>query len=171
MTTLFRARADLLDAVRADLHRPHRFAAERVGFLACRAARLAGNGLIILAATYDPVADDDYVEGHTVGAMMGPGAIRKAMQRAYNGGQGDISTFHVHMHECTGHPGFSRTDLTESAKFVPDFFNVAPAMPHGIVVFSRDRAAGLCWRAAGLEPTPIARFSVVGAPLHFWEWP
>ena len=42
-----------------------------VGFLACRAARLANNGLIILATEYHPVADDDYVEDPTVGAMMG----------------------------------------------------------------------------------------------------
>jgi len=119
MTMLFRAGAELFAAVRQDLHRPHPFAAERVGFLACRAARLAGNGLIILATTYEPVADEDYLEDHTVGAMMGPAAIRKAMQRAYNSALGDISIFHVHMHECSGHPGFSRTDLTESAKFVP----------------------------------------------------
>jgi hypothetical protein len=146
MTVLFRARGDLLSAVRHDLDRRHRFAAERVGFLTCRAARLAGDGLIILATGYHPVADGDYVEDYTVGAMMGPGALRMAMRLAYNTGQEDVSIFHIHAHTCDGHPGLSDVDLSESAKFVPDFFNVAPAMPHGIVVLSRDRAAGLCWR-------------------------
>jgi hypothetical protein len=170
MTTLLRMQMGLIDAVRGDLRRPHRFAAERVGFLACRAARLSARGLMILATDYRPVADDDYVKDRTVGAMMGPRAIRLAMQLALNGGQEDISIFHIHMHDWVGYPGFSRIDLTESAKFVPPFFNVAPAMPHGIIVLSRDRAAGLCWRAPGLRPQPIDRFSIVGAPLRFWEW-
>jgi hypothetical protein len=103
-----------IDAVRDDLYRRHRFAAERVGFLACRAARLANNGLIILATEYHPVADDDYVEDPTVGAMMGARAIRVAMQLAYNGGREDTSVFHIHMHDRAGYPVFSQTDLTES---------------------------------------------------------
>jgi hypothetical protein len=74
----------------------------------------------------------------------------------------------VHMHEHEGIPGFSQVDLTESMKFVPDFFNVAPQMLHGAIVLSRDRAAGLCWRAQQEEPTPIDRFASVGAPLVTW---
>ena len=88
------------------MDRPHPFAAERVGFLACRAGRLDGGGIVILAADYDPVADEDYVDDLRVGAMMGPAAIRKALQRAYNDGRGDLSLFHVHMHEHSGLPGF-----------------------------------------------------------------
>lgn len=170
MTTLFRAPKCLIDAVRDDLYRRHRFAAERVGFLACRAARLANNGLIILATEYHPVADDDYVEDPTVGAMMGARAIRVAMQLAYNGGREDTSVFHIHMHDRAGYPVFSQTDLTESGQFIPAFFNVAPAMPHGIVVLSCDLAAGFCWQAPGHKPAAINRFSIVGAPLQFWEW-
>lgn len=168
MTIVFRARVDLLADVRRDLHRPHRFAAERVGFLLCRAGGLAGDGLVILGAGYHVVEDDDYVDDPRVGAMMGPGAIRKAMQRAYNGGAQDVSLFHVHMHEHRGVPGFSRVDLTESAKFVPDFFNAVPAMPHGAIVLSFDRAVGLCWPKRGTSPVPIHRFASVGAPLLAW---
>jgi hypothetical protein len=168
MTVIFRARDDLLAAVRRDLHRPHRFAAERVGFLLCCAGGLAGDSVVILAADYHAVEDDDYLDGHRVGAMMGPDAIRKAMQRAYNGGAQDVSLFHIHMHEHPGVPGFSRVDLTESVKFVPDFFNAVPAMPHGAIVLSLDRAAGLCWRKRGASPVPIGRFASVGAPLSMW---
>jgi hypothetical protein len=168
MSIIFRARSDLLATVRHDLERRHTFAAERVGFLGCSAGRVAGGGLVILAASYDPVADEDYIDDRRVGAMMGTAAIRKALQRAYHGGAGDISMFHVHMHEHEGIPGFSQVDLTESMKFVPDFFNVAPQILHGAIVLSRDRAAGLCWRAQRGEPTPIDRFASVGAPLVTW---
>src|SRR5215469_1446289 len=102
MTTLFRARADLLEEVRADLRRPHPFAAERVGFILCKAGRLAGSGLAILATAYHAVEDNDYLDDRTVGAMMASAAIRKAMQHAYNGGAQDISLFHIHMHEHRG---------------------------------------------------------------------
>jgi hypothetical protein len=73
------------------------------------------------------------------------------------------------MHGHNGLPGFSRVDVTESKKFVPDFFNVAPMMPHGIIVLSHDRAIGLCWRGPREEPTIIDRFAHVGAPMHLWE--
>lgn len=168
MSTILRVRSDSLKAVRNDLARKHPFAAERVGFLFCRAGKLADDGLVILGAGYDPVADEDYIDDPRVGAMMGPGAIRKALQRAYNGGAEDISIFHVHMHDHGGLPGFSKVDLDESRKFVPDFFNAAAAMPHGAIVLSRDNAAGLCWRAQHEEPTPIDSFISVGAPLRMW---
>ena len=169
MTTLFRARADLLDRVRDDLQRPHPFAAERVGFLLCRAGRLNDDGLVVLAADYHCVDDGDYLDDPRVGAMMGPAAIRKALQRSYNGGAQDIGLFHVHMHHHSGMPGFSRVDLTEYRKFIPDFFNAVPAMPHGAIVLSFDCAIGLCWRTPDGGPTRIGRCTSVGAPLRYWE--
>lgn len=168
MTTFFRAPGDLLDQVRHDLERPHGFAAERVGFFLCRAGHLAQNGLVILAAGYAAVDDADYIEDYSVGALMGPAAIRKALQLAYNRGLADISIFHVHMHDHHGPTGFSPVDDSESRRFVPDFFNVAPAMPHGTIVLSRDQAFGMCWRKRGQEPELIDRFASVGAPLRMW---
>jgi len=165
---IFRARSDLLAAVRKDLHRPHPFAAERVGFLICRAGRLADGGIVVLAIGYDPVADDHYLDDPRVGAMMGPAAIRAAMQRAYHGGAEDLGLFHVHMHGHYGPTGFSAIDARESRKFVPDFFHVAPGMPHGAIVLSLDQAVGLCWPVPGASPLPIDRFGSVGAPLLTW---
>ncbi len=69
--------------------------------------------------------------------------------------------FHVHMHGHAGRPGFSRIDLREQSKFVPDFFKVRREMPHGAIVFSRDMAAGRVW----LNPasvSAISEFDVVG---------
>lgn len=169
MTTIFKASERLLREVRNDLERPHRFAAERVGFFLCRAGRLNDEGIVVLAADYHAVEDGDYERDDSVGAMMGAAAIRKALQRAYAGGVGDIGLFHVHMHGHRGIPGFSQIDVDEAVRFVPDFFNVAPMMPHGVVVLSHDRAAGLCWRAKSAEPVSIDRFASVGSPLLIWE--
>ena len=122
MKIRFRARGDLLDSVRADLHRAHPFAGEHVGFLLCGAGQIEDGGLVVLAGGYHAVEDDDYLRDDDVGAMMGPAAIRKAMQRAYkNGGAQDVALFHVHMHDHLGLPGFSKVDVDEYMKFVPDF--------------------------------------------------
>lgn len=169
MTILFRARHSLFQKVREDLARPHAFAAERVGFLFCRAGKLVKKGLIILAAAYQAVADEDYIRDSTVGAMMGPAAIRKALQHAYNGGGQDLSIFHIHMHDHNGRPGFSGTDIRESKKFVPDFFNAVPSMPHGAIVLSRDEAMALCWWGDKKRMFAVARINSVGAPLRMWE--
>jgi hypothetical protein len=75
----------------------------------------------------------------------------------------------VHMHDHLGLPGFSKVDVEEYMKFVPDFFNAVPAMPHGAIVLSRDRAIGLCWPARGEDPVRVDRFTRVGAPLVFWK--
>lgn len=169
MSTLFRAQARLLQETRTDLQRPHEFAAERVGFLLCRAGRLDRDDLVLLATAYHPVDDADYVDDPRVGAMMGPAAIRKSMELAYNSGSQDLGLFHVHMHEHRGLPGFSRIDITEYLKFVPDYFNAVPFMPHGALVLSHDRAIGICWRQRGANPAPIGRFVVIGAPIISWS--
>src|ERR1039457_4241238 len=96
MNTIFkitqRLRADIL----ADLSRPHGCAAERVGFISCRVGPLSGGGTVILAQGFHTVADADYLDDPHVGAMMGPAAIRKALQLAYNQ---PFSMFHVHRSE------------------------------------------------------------------------
>ncbi len=38
-------------------------------------------------------------------------------------------------------------------------------MPHGMIVFSGDRAAGRFWLNRGLGSTEVAEFAFVGAPL------
>jgi hypothetical protein len=164
MRVLFKVVDRLLGRVRHDLARPHEFAAERVGFFICRTAELVTEGVVVLAHDYRPVEDEDYVDDASVGAMMGPNAIRKALEFTLNNKAG---TFHVHLHEHTGRPRFSRVDFRESAKFVPDFWNVRPEMPHGALVASKDSLYGLCWYPGMSAPIEIDDFVVVGSPMVF----
>jgi hypothetical protein len=160
MRIQFKATKGLADLVRQDLVRPHPFAAERVGFLSMRAAA-AGRSLVLFAEEYHPISDDDYVDDPTVGAMMGQEAIRKALNIAL---LNPVGMFHIHMHEHAGRPGFSRTDLREQPKFVPDFFKVRRSMPHGAIVLSHDRAIGRAWLNADTV-IAIDEFNFIGSPM------
>ncbi len=159
MNIVFRFHQQLLSVIHRDLTRPHRFAAERVGFIACAVSSFERDGILILAETYHPVADDHYINNPKVGAMMDSSAIRTALEIAYGR---DVAMFHVHRHEHHGKPRFSPVDRSENAKFIPDFFKVRPSLPHGAIVLSHDSAAGTCWLGKTLPPIEIQSFSVVG---------
>jgi hypothetical protein len=165
MKTVFRIPQGLLRSIHADLDRPHAFAEERVGFISCRQSVQSG-GLAILAEGYHAVADQDYVDDPRFGAAVSGSGFRKMLSLAY----GDpINVFHVHRHECRGLPGFSRTDLSESQKFIPDFWKVRPGITHGIIVLSHDSAQGLGWDPVDRRPKPIDEIQIVGMPMR-WMW-
>ncbi|WP_194724097.1 hypothetical protein [Noviherbaspirillum malthae] len=159
MKITFKMTQGLSNEIHRDLSRPHDFAAERVGFIACGASSFGANGLLLLGDTYHPVMDQDYVDDPRVGAMMNSNAIRSALEIAYNR---NVAMFHVHRHEHSGKPRFSRIDRHENAKFVPDFFKVRPFLPHGVIVLSHDSMAGLCWLHRDKPPIEIDGFVVVG---------
>jgi hypothetical protein len=152
-----------LDDAKTRLRRPHPFAYERVGFFLCRVGLLEDGGIVILTHSLYEIADEDYLDDPTAGATMGPSAIRKALQLAYNQ---RTSMFHVHLHCHSGRPNFSRIDSSETAKFVPDFWNVQPDIPHGAVVLSEDSACGRCWIPNREIPVDISQFGVVGIPMR-----
>jgi hypothetical protein len=161
MPVNFKLLTNLANGIRTDLRRPHAFAAERVGFVSCRVGRTP-DGIVILAHGYHPVEDSDYVDDQSVGAMMGSGAIRKALQLAYSS---PVSMFHIHLHDHPGRTRFSRVDARETARFVPDFFNVRPELPHGAIVLSQDSAYGMCWPLAESQPVAISEFVFVGTSI------
>lgn len=161
MRVAFKITRDLLRRALDDLSRPHGFAAERVGFFSCRVGALRPRGWVVLAHNFHPLDDDDYLRDRTVGAMMGPGALRKAMQIALNR---EVCMVHVHIHGHKGEPWLSKVDLRETAKFVPDFWHVRPHLVHGAIVLSVDSCAGLCWHPQYSEPLRFTDFSIVGAP-------
>ncbi|MBZ5494571.1 MAG: hypothetical protein LAO76_26905 [Acidobacteriia bacterium] len=163
MKIKFKIQRELLKSAMANLRRRHVFAAERVGFFLCRPSHLPEDGLLILAQGFHAVADEDYLNDPKAGATMGSHAIRKALEAAYNQG---ASMFHVHIHEHRGKPGFSSIDSRETARFVPDFWNVQPALPHGAIVLSQDSAFGKCWMPDKVDPTDISEFISVGVPMR-----
>lgn len=165
MRVRFKITTGLLTAICSDLRRPHPFAHERVGFISAGLSAV-GDGLLVLAREYRPVADDEYLDDPTVGAMMGPDAIRNALQWALQDG---VAMFHVHTHGGHGIPGFSGIDLRENAKFVPDFFKVAPQCAHGAIVLSDDAAHGLVWFGRTQSKDFITSFIEVGVPLRKWS--
>ena len=166
MKVCFKITTPLLAAIRADLRRPHPYAHERVGFISAGLTACGDRGLLVLAREYRPVADDEYLRDPAVGAMMGPDAIRSALQWALQDG---VALFHVHTHGGSGIPGFSRIDLRETAKFVPDFFKVTPQCAHGAVVLSNTAARGLIWFDRSQPGHFVASFVEVGVPLRKWS--
>lgn len=150
----------LLTAVRTDLARPHPWAHERVGFLIATATEISGN-LLLTICDYHVVADEDYELSESVGAQIGPNAMRKATQAAYRPPR---SLLHVHTHGGFGTPGFSGVDLRSAADFAPGFLHPIPKMPHGLLVLSEDSAAGLCWTRTNALPVTITEFITIGAP-------
>lgn len=164
MTVTFKITRQLLQEIRRDLARPHPFAHERVGFISASLSA-AEDHLLVLARAYRAVADEEYLRDPSVGAMMGPEAIRKAMQWALVEG---IAIFHVHTHGGRGRPGFSGIDIREQAKFVPTFFQTARKCPHGALVLSDNSASGNIWLAPDKPGEPITGFVEVGSPLIQW---
>lgn len=162
MSIEIKATGRMLAEIHADLARPHPFAHERVGFLTCGIVDDRGS-LLLLARDYRPVEDDDYLRDPNVGAMIGPNAMRKALQFAY---AARSALIHVHSHGGHGVPGFSSVDLRENQKFIPSFFNLLPQMPHGAVVLSGDSACGQLWLNANRAPIPISKFRSLGAPMR-----
>jgi hypothetical protein len=162
--TQFKVSRRLMSEVRADLSRPHPFAAERVGFLSARVS-LARDTIVILATRFMSVDDDDYLDEQSVGAMIGPEAIRKALQFSL---KERVSMFHVHAHLGLGIPRFSRIDLRLNKALIPNFFQVSAQTPHGAVVLSDAAMAGSVQFASGTAIKPIEEFVEVGLPIRKW---
>lgn len=162
MKVHFKLTGDLLNKVLDDLRRPHPFAEERMGFIACKPS-WSREGLLLLAHSFLSTPDGWYVDDDDFGCVFGPDAIRAAMQYSLDK---KACMFHVHLHDHDGLPWFSRIDLKESANFVPDFFNIRPDIPHGAVVLSNNGAAGLCWFPARLKPQRIDKITAVGLRMR-----
>lgn len=154
----------LLNTIKQDLSRPHDFAYERVGFIACRVGKTVDDGWILLGSQYYPVNDDHYIQDDSVGAQIGTDAIRKMLEVAYNE---PVSIIHVHEHPHRGTPRLSRVDDREMAKLIPNFWHVRPNFPHAALVLSQDSMCGFAWEPSLKERVPIHSFTVVGQPMKF----
>ncbi len=162
MKIQFRLPQDLLAGVRADLERPHSFAAERVGVLYCRFNNVGKSALLILGHHYVSLPDDQYIEDQRFGAVIGPEAFRDIIQHVYDD---PVGAFHVHMHPGKGKPKPSGTDKVETAKFVPDFFHGRPDVPHGALILTKESISGRVWLREDGKPKQIDEFRLTGFPM------
>lgn len=143
----------LVAELHRDLDRPHAFAAERVGFLVCEST-MANGAWTITAQRYVAIPDDEYESNPRVGACVSSSAFRRLRAAAH---MSPVSIFHVHRHDHHGTPGFSAVDVHENKRFIPDFVNVRPELPHGAIVFSLDSASAVF---SGPGQTQLARAGV-----------
>jgi hypothetical protein len=153
----------LSNKVRADLSRPHPFAAERVGFLFGRLVSADPDTSLVLMTAYEPLADDRYIDDPLSGARIDSQAIRGAMQGVLDRQEG---AFHVHLHERPGAPRLSLMDSEEIPLIVNGLRNAGPDLAHGMVVLSTDEYAAWVWLPGGRHSVRAQAASVVGYPLE-----
>lgn len=152
----------LVEEMKADLRRPHPFAAERVGFLSVATGLSEGGEFLVLGLEYRPVAAEHYIEDPYVGVKIGVGAIREAVDRVRLSRRG---LFHVHMHEHRGGPRFSSTDRGEQPRLVESFRRVGGQLPHGMLVLSDDSAAAWVWLPGATTPVRPTMITIIGYPM------
>ncbi len=150
------------DGMRADLDRPHPFAHERVGFMFTRRSVLDKGGILLLVTDYLSVPDTQYINDPYVGARINSAAIRNAMEHSLSTKEGIL---HVHRHEHSGPPSFSRIDRRELGKLIPSFHNLGGNAVHGAMVFSFNSVAGLIWPTKQVSPRRVTKVTIVGYPL------
>lgn len=148
----------------ADLHRPHPFADERIGFLACRSLT-RGRATIFFGCDYMTVADDDYLEDDSVGARIGGNAIRAAMHLAISR---MCSVFQVHTHGGTERPVPSPSDRAECPGVARSLHNAFPGAPHGWLILGHRSVYAEAISPANTWHT-FTELSVVGMPMIFRE--
>lgn len=154
----------LVEEMKADLRRPHPFAAERVGFLSVATGRGEGGEFLVLGLEYRPVAEDHYFEDSHVGVKIGVGAIREVVDRVRLGGRG---VFHVHLHEHRGAPAFSYTDRREQPRLVESLRRLGGHVPHGMLVLSDDSASAWIWLPGASTRVRPKMITIVGYPMTF----
>jgi hypothetical protein len=149
-----------------DLRRPHEFAYERVGFLTAKHGNRSGGHQLVLLTDYHPVPDNQYIDDPGSGARINSAAIREAMQRVLDTGDG---AFHIHLHDHRGKPGFGEMDQEEIPRVVSGLRVAGPDAPHGMLLFSGNHAAAWVWLPRLSKPVTVSRISVVGFPMAFFD--
>jgi len=157
--------AQLLNRIHRDLDRPHVFAGERVGFLACKLAD-GDDDRVLLGYMYIPVDDSHYLPSKTMGAVISGAAFRVALQAAL---KERCSILHVHRHDHLGNPTFSKVDLLEYDKFIPDFWKVRPTLPHGALLLSLNTGIGKIWSPESPSQTLLNEIVIIGRTINSWR--
>lgn len=152
----------LFDSMNNDLHRPHPFAMERVGFFSTNILKIGLKFTIITVTAYHSVPDDQYINDPHVGAKISSSTIREAMQRILSTGHGCL---HVHLHGFDPSPSY--TDLNSLPEVAKAFHNANPEKASGYAIFGRDSFC--CEINIGNTYTPfrVDQMNIVGYPMGF----
>jgi len=149
----------LHDRMIHDLERPHAHAYERVGFLFVKKGTLDSGNLLLLAAEYQTVRDENYIDDPYVGAKINSAAIRSAMERAMICGYGII---HIHLHNENYSSAFSKTDRIQFDKLIHSFHNIGGDAVHGAAVISGSRFTAFVLLRKNDPPVQVSRMTIVG---------
>jgi hypothetical protein len=164
---IIRLAGSLYEHVKADLARPHPFAAERVGFLFTRVGTGPQGTTLLFPVDYMSLQDDQYIDENDprIGAAINGDAIRSAMQHVLNTEMGALH-IHIHTHH-RGRPYFSSIDWRALPGIVQSLQNANPQLIHGALLFSQDTVIGALWPPEQDVCNPvIPQVSIVGYPLR-----
>lgn len=159
----------LLKQITEDLHRPHPFAAERVGFVFGKLGSLGNGDQAVLLTRYMSLPDDHYERNDKVGAFIGEKAMAEAMNQVFQSRNEREGIFHIHLHEHRGPTGVSEVDQQDVPRMIPNFANVSRNAAHGFIILSEDH--GLAWVRTPDNRTlvEVPRIVVSGAPLAIYQ--
>ena len=155
----------LLDEALTDLHCPHAFAAERVGFFSTKCST-AGNTTLVHCVAYHSVPDEHYLRDHSVGVRIGSAAITDAMARSVVESVGQL---HVHSHGGVGVPSPSGVDSAELPPLGHTLHNVDHSKASGWAVLSGNGGWSSIALPGDSEIMVESAISVVGYPLTIVE--
>ena len=151
----------LFEAALADLHRPHPFAAERVGFFSTKLTRAKGL-ILIHCVAYHPVSDEHYIRDHSVGVRIGTGAITEAMARCAVNGVGQL---HIHAHGGRATPVPSITDSTESPLLARSLWNVDRTHACGWGILNNDSGWASIFVSIEEDAATEPEVAIIGYPV------
>jgi hypothetical protein len=161
---ILRIPRDLESGIRIALAEPHRFASERIGFIFTRASAVTDESpTVVVATAFEAVPDEDYIPDPAVGARIGARAIRSAMQRTLDTGEG---VFLVHCHAHCGIPRMSAVDRAELRPLISSIRNARPETAHGLVILSDDSAWAEVLSPAHGKPQRVDKLGFVGFPTQ-----
>jgi hypothetical protein len=165
MNIHFKITRSFLQNIKNDLMRRHPYAAERVGFLFAREGKIDKEQVLLLASDYMSLSDNLYINDSSVGARINSTAIRNALQKIMDTG---MSCIHIHLHEFSNYPKFSKPDEECMIRLIPSLFHANPHIPHGAIVLGRSGIIGRIW-VTKEKNFPVSKLSVINYPCDFYR--
>lgn len=162
--TVLRLPKCLYEAMTQDLNRPHPYASERVGFFSTSTISAGEHFDIITITGYHVIPDDEYINDRSVGAKINTQAIRSAMERIIQTGNGCL---HVHLHSHDGKPTPSGTDLKSLPDISRSFLNANPETVCGYLIISNDNFFCSVYEENKKNPVKVDQMTIIGNPMNF----